>query len=79
MDRHPAKMICATPTDEQPLLRTNQIAKRYGLTPEYLRRLRHMKEGPEYIQRGKIIVYDSTVFDEWFWRGCKVVKPSAAV
>jgi hypothetical protein len=78
-----AKKEQATTETREPveyrLVRTKELARLYGLTPEYMRRLRHLRQGPPYLRRGKIVLYELPVFDDWFWRDCKSVEPDPSL
>jgi hypothetical protein len=47
---------------------TKQAARLYGLSEEYLRKLRHMRVGPPYRKIGKKAVYDRKELAAWFER-----------
>ena len=50
---------------EQVWLTTSQAAKRLGVVPRTLERLRKKGEGPRFSQRGRLVRYLKTDVDEW--------------
>ncbi len=58
---------------------TREISELYSVSVEYLKKQRHIKQGPPYVKLGdKTILYDIRQFDEWFTANAKVVEPEPA-
>lgn len=45
---------------------TAEISLLYGLSCSYLKKLRHVRQGPPYVKLGKLVLYPLAEFSEWF-------------
>jgi len=54
---------------------TAEIAKIFGLSNDYLRKLRQLKAGPKYIKIGKMIKYYEQDVQDWLDIVVTKIKP----
>ena len=58
---------------------TREIAKMFGVTESYLKKLRHMRTGPRYHKLGRIVKYKPQEVGSWLENALQAVEPEGLV
>jgi hypothetical protein len=54
---------------------TSEIAATFGLTESYLKKMRHLNQGPKYFKKGKLIRYNKPDVQIWLNNNLLEITP----